>query len=338
MSEDKSSPIIICEFGLDDGYIIKNFFAFNALKNRPVITIHSDKISADNCTVDGTIHGASYLHGDEIGLTWCPYIPYEKRKLSIVYNSADNPTAFNRIKKKDKAQVVIAQNSKGGVLNFDGPGSSSEFIIYVSCGGGGYSREGVQSIAASREHNQDLALIKQPNPQNSSLLVIPIKTFKQMIESFSKCKKISIKISFFSGGQEIVDGIKYDNSPGIIFTTDMTGDNPSGAILEKYGDVPDTDTGAPISGPDPNLLNFNNRSVVNFNNSRVKLDLEHKPLEPNEFLFDADKIFNFNRLASMHNEGNVRIYYQEGCHLRISHRFGGFGECELNLHNSYVGM
>jgi hypothetical protein len=41
-------------------------------------------------------------------------------------------------------------------------------------------------------------------------------------------------------------------------------------------------------------------------------------------------------MASMHNEGNIRIRYQPGYHLHISYRFGAFGEVEICSYNPHV--
>jgi len=295
---------------------------------------------AGNCTVDGQIHGSSYLHGDEIGLVWSEHIPLDQRRLNLTYDSGQNQLTFNRIKKKDEARIVVAQvpsSTPSYNRGYEENSVSDDFVIFVSCGGGGDRREGVQSIAARQVSCQE-TLIRQPQPAQSSLLIVPIRTFKQMVESFSKCKKQSIRLCFYTNNF-YANGLEYRGRPGLMLTTDMVGGGKSGAILEKYGEVPDDDSGTTSPGLNISMNNLaiDENAIVRTNNTGFRLVLEEeKELGPNEFVFDADKVSIFNRLATMHNEGNVRIYYQPGCHLRIAHRFGGFGECELNLHNKHI--
>lgn len=323
----ESAPGIVCSCELENGYILKNFFNFNALRAVPVITFLPDKIISENQTADEALYGSSYLHGDEIGLNW--YVPHEKRRLSLSFDSSENSVAFNRIKKKDEARIFISQtHSDPENSEFDGPESSNEFAIFVSCGSGGDRREGLQRISARRVPTEQV-LIRQPT-KLSSLLIIPIKAFRQMMDSFSKTKKQSIRVCFYTNDDDGDDPAQ----PGIMITTDVNGGSGPGVILEKYGEIPEDESGSTFLG----LKNLNideSSLVIPSNPTQIVLDVEKESL-PNEFIFNSDKISVFSKLANMHNEGNVRIYYEPGCHLRIAHRFGGFGECEIMLHNEHV--
>lgn len=329
------NPVIVCTCELDNGYIFKNFFGFNSLRGRPFITFTLNKIVATNITADNQLYGAGYLWGDEIDLTWDANIPNEKRNLNLTFDSVRILTTLGRIRKKDQARIFIAQIRDSKYPDWEGPQSSSDFTIYISCGTGGDGREGIQSIAANRISMTE-TLIRSPDPLESSILIIPIKTFKQMINSFGKVKKQPIRLCFYQNIQKI-NGIEYKGKPGIILTTDMSGGNPSGGIFEKFGEVPDDREMRGNSNSYLPDLPVDKSHIVCPTGQGIQLIFEEqKDLGPSEFIFEADKITIFCRLASMHNEGNVRIYYQPNCHLRVAHRFGAFGEVELCLHNKYV--
>lgn len=327
----QKQPAIVCSCELDNGYIFKNYFGFTSFRGRPVITFLADKVVAPNRTADNQIFGNSTLHGDEINLTWDESIPLENRNLSLTFDVARIQPNFGRIKKKDQAKIYIAQAREvTDPYNFSGPKSSNEFIIYVSCGTGGDGREGLRSIAATRT-DPDNTRIKYPQHYQSSMLVVPVRAFRQMIDSFAKCKKESIKVRFYQNQET-------NGRPGILLTTDVMGH--SGGIIEKYGDVPDEGARGPGQQPYAALtdIRIDESAVVRpASSSKLVIEVE-KPPVPNEFTFSADKIPIFAKLASMHNEGNVRIWYQPGCHLRVAHRYGAFGSTELCLHNQYVSF
>jgi hypothetical protein len=322
---------IVCSCELDNGYIFKHFFAFNSLRGRPVITFLNHRIVAGNRTADDQLYGASSIHGDEINLTWDNSIPEEERKLSLTFDATCLQTALGKIKKKDPARIVVVHSrDMHNAHSFSGQGSSNDFIVYVSCGSGGEGREGLKSVQATRTKTDD-TLIKYPERHNASLLVIPIRHFRSMIDSFTKCKKETITIRFHTNSQ-IINGKEVKGSPGIVIVTDGT--SRSSPILEKFGEVPEE----PV--PTIQLGNFkiDETAIVKITTTggaQPILEIE-KVAEPNEYIFNADKVHIFAKMASMHNEGNVRIYYQKGCHLRIAHRFGAFGECELCLSNPHV--
>lgn len=329
------NPTIVLTCELDNGYIFKNFFGFNSLRGRPIVTFTVDKITAENLTVDNQLYGAGYVHGDEIGLTWDEDIPIEQRHLELTFDAGRLGTIMGRIRKKDQARIFVAQLRDTKTSDWIGAKSSSEFTIYVSCGGGGDGREGIQSIAANRV-SSSRALIRTPDPLKASLLVIPIKTFKQMVDSFSKLKKESIRLCFYRNTRTN-NGTEYRGRPGVMLTTDVLGGNPSAGIFEKFGEVPDEREIQSIPDVKVSEVSIDYSRVVRPAGQGIQLVFEEqKDPEPYEFIFDVDKIGVFCKLASMHNEGNVRIYYQPNCHLRIAHRFGAFGEVELCLHNKYV--
>lgn len=326
---------IVCNCELDNGYIFKHYFSFNSLRGRPVITFLNDRIIAENRTADDQLYGVSTIHGDEINLTWDESIPEEQRKLSLMLDATRLQGALGKIKKKDPARIVIVQSRDAhNATSFSGQGSSDDFIVYVSCGTGGEGREGLKGVQATRTKTDDTIII-YPEKNNLSLLVIPIRSFRSMIDSFTKCKKESITMKFYTNSQ-IIDDKEVKGRPGIVVVTDGT--SQSGPIFEKFGEVPENVSGPSASVVQLGNLNIDETAIVRMAaNGTIQpiIEIEKVP-EPNEYIFNADKIPIFAKMASMHNEGNVRIYYQKGCHLRIAHRFGAFGECELFLYNPHV--
>lgn len=329
--------VIVCNCELDNGYIFKHFFAFNSLRGRPVITFLNDRIVAANRTADDQLYGASSIYGDEINLTWDDSIPEEQRKLSLTLDATRLQTALSKIKKKDPARIVVVHSrDMHNAHSFSGQDSSDDFIIYVSCGSGGEGREGLKGVQATRTKT-DETLIKYPEQHNLSLLVIPIRHFRSMIDSFTKCKKETITIRFYTNSQ-IINGKEVKGRPGIVMVTDGT--SQSSPILEKFGEVPIEESEPTVSVTNIQLSNFkiDETAIVRMASTggvQPILEIENTT-EPNEYTFNADKVPIFAKMASMHNEGNVRIYYQKGCHLRIAHRFGAFGECEICLSNPHV--
>lgn len=329
--------VIVCSFELDNGYIFKNYFGFNSLRGRPTITFTNDKILAGNRTADDQLYGGGYLHGDEVNLTWDENILPERRRVSLTFDATRLQNALSKIRKKDAARISITQiRDNNNYYNFDGPNSSEDFTIYVSCGVGGDGREGLKSVPATRVQ-ADNTLIKYPKGSNSSLLIIPVRSFRAMIDSFSKCKRESILMRFYTNTQNI-NGKDIKGRPGFVITTEGT--SPSGRIFEKYGEVPDDDNSQAVATMPTiqfNNLKIDESAIVRINaTTQPVFEIERTPEQPNEFIIKADKIIHFSKMASMHNEGNIRIRYQRGHHLHICHRFGAFGEDELCLYNPYV--
>ena len=323
---DKISEII-CKCELDNGYIFKNYFGFVSIKGRPVVTFNADKITAGNRTVDDKLYGSGYLHGDEINLIWNEIIPISKRKVSLTFDAVRLQGALGRIRKKDPARMFITQTRNfHDPYNFDSAGSCNDFTIFVSCGVGGDSREGVKSVPATRVDFVD-TLIRIPDKLQCSMLVIPVRQYRSMIDSFTKCKKETIRMIFHTNSR-VIDGREIKGNPGLVISTE--GSSNCGHVLEKFGEVPE-DSSSIL--PQINNIKIDESSVVRMTNPGLEI---HKAVQPNEYLFDADKVSIFSKLSSMHNEGNVRIEYQYGRHIRIAHRFGAFGECEINLHNDHT--
>jgi len=313
---------VVCTCELDNGYIFKNYFSFSSLRGRPTITFMPDKIVAANRTCDNDVYGSAALNGDEANLNWLESIPYQQRMLNLTFEAGMIPVTFGRIKKKDQARVTIAQiRNRNDPHNFAGENSSPDFVIYVSCGTGGDGREGVRSIPAKRSAI-DNTVVRYPQPKHMSTLVIPVKAFRQMVDSFTKCKKESIKLRYHTNIMEY-EGQMIKGRPGLT----MSSEN---GILEKYGDIPD-DEASETFGSFPRL-NFDENHVIRSSGKGPVIEIETLP-DPNEFIVSADKIGIFSKLASMHNEGNVRIQYQEKHHLRIAYRYGAFGEAEICLSN-----
>ena len=328
--------MIVCACELDNGYIFKNYFGFNSLRGRPIITCTDNKILAGNRTADDQMYGGGYLHGDEINLIWDENIAPERRQISLTFEAGRLQSALSKIRKKDPARITIIQvRDVNNPHNFDGPGSSDEFTIFVSCGVGGDGREGLKSVPATRE-KPDNTLIKYPKGHSSHLLIIPVKQFRSMIDSFSKCKKESILIRFYTNNQKDLTGREVRGRPGFVITTEGT--SQSGRIFEKFGEVPDEENVQSLAAPATQYSNvkIDELSIVRVaTSSQPVFEIEKIP-EPNEYIINADKIGGFNKLSSMHNEGSIRIRYQEGYHLHIAYRFGAFGECEICLYNLHV--
>lgn len=283
-----------------------------------------------NRTADDQIYGLGYLYGDEINLTWDDNIPVDDRLFSLTVEASRLQTALGKIRKKDPSRITITQvRDQSSIWNFSGSGSSDEFIIYVSCGAGGDQREGLKSVPALRTV-PDNTIVKCPEPNQSSLLVVPIQQFKQMIDAFSKCRGIPIIIKFYTN-TKVIEDREVKGKPGFIITTENT--YGSEKIFEKFGDVPEDDSSSILTSQFANI-NIDESAIVRINSQPV-LEIEKAP-EPNEFMLAADKIAIFSKLASIHNEGSVRILYKPGYHLSLAHRFGAFGECAVYLDNSYT--
>lgn len=332
-------PAVVCSFELDNGYIFKNYFAF-CLRGRPVITLTNNKILSGNCTADDQLYGESELNGDEIDLTWDQSIPHEQRSLTLLYEAQRLQGMVGRIRKKDQARLMIAQlrdpkdTSSNAFMNT----KYTDFVFFISCGAGGDGREGLKSTPATRVFNQSIGIL-HPIPLKMSRLIIPIRHFRQMIESFNKCKKEVIKICFYRNQVVFSDKVM-EGRPGVLLTTDVLGTGNSGAILEKFGTVPDE---PPKQVQVPQItaaiqnLKIDEKAIVRPTGQSIQLILEEEKVpEPHEFLFSADKVAIFAKFAAMHNEGNVRICYQPGCHLEIKFRFGAFGESGLYLANKCI--
>ena len=133
--------VIVCTCELDNGYIFKNYFGFNSLRGRPVITCTEDRIYGGNRTADDQLYGGGYLYGDEINLVWDANIPIERQRVSLTFDATRLQNALSKIRKKDPARITITQvRDQSAPYNFDGPASCDEFTIFVSCGVGGEER------------------------------------------------------------------------------------------------------------------------------------------------------------------------------------------------------
>ena len=186
---------------------------------------------------------------------------------------------------------------------------SNEFVLFVSRGAGGDGREGIERCAGSRINDARPLIIAKPL-EYSSILVIPNRIFKQMVDSYSKCKKRRICITFYDN-RETGDA---SGIPGITITVKGIGSNVKGkGPYEKFGNIPDIDPTSIFSEP------------------TAEAATEIVPI--NEYTFDSGKIATLLRLAALHNEGNVRIYYEPKHPLRMAVRFGSFGECELYVYD-----
>jgi len=316
MSEKKTIVKCLCE--LENGYIFKNFFSFISLRGHPEITFLEDRIRSNNRTADDKVYGTSYFYGDEINLTWDSEIPSEERNLTLTFDSSLIQGTFGKIKKKDQVRITVIHVEPNNDYKDD------DYFIYLSCGAGRDGREGLQNIPAKRVQ-PSITLITPPLYGECSRLIIPCRIFRQMVDTFSKCKKQRIHLYYFDN----MDSLR---APGIIITTNRLDNACLGGILEKYGEVPDLNEFQ-------EEINSNYEAAGNTQSAGVYTSVHDEDNQlVNEFIIDSEKINIFCRFASMHNEGSVRIYYQFGRHLQISFRFGSFGESELFLYNKYVNF
>lgn len=311
----------ICEASTENGYILKNFFSLLATKGTPNICFQNNQIITVNETVDSKLLVSSYLNGEEINLKWVPEIPIEHRYLNLTVDSKAVINNFAKIKKKDKAGIVLKK--------VDEKTEGADYILFVVVGEGGDRRESIHRIAARRNDQPKQIVANPPLLQRADCLTVPIKSFHQMVNSYSKCKGTEIKIEFYPG----ID-------PGIMMTTAVRGGSKIGPIIERYGSLPEVDREPPSPvGPvyvggmklDDSLI------VRSGGESTVRLVCQDEVLGSNDFIIHSEKISNFVKFASLHSEGSVRIYYSEGCDLLFAFRFGSFGEATLIItKNEYL--
>ena len=307
----------VCEAQTENGYILKNFFGLLATKGTPIICFENDRISAANETVDSKLMVDSYLTGEEIRLNWAPEIPIDQRRINLAVDSKSISVIFSKIKKKDKAGIALKKVDGQSQSHTDG----CDYIIFVLAGEGGDGRESVQRIAA-RQVDQIKKVVTNPPPIGpSDYLYIPIKSFRQMIDSYSKCKGIMIKVHFYPG-----------INSGIMMTTGVRGGSKTGPIIERYGFLPEDEPeqASPVSGVYIGGIRLDDSLIVRSGGeSSIRIICEDEVLGPNDFLLHADKIPIFTKFASMHGEGGVRVYYAKGCDLLFAFRYGSFGESKL---------
>lgn len=287
---------------LENGYIFKNFFTFSCIKSRISITFMSDKITSFNAAAQNEeMFQESFLYGDEIGMVWDASVPVEDRTITIAFDAQKLQSTFASIKKKDQSRIVLAQIRTKS--EFDPQGT--DFILFVSKGAGGDGREGIERCGGTRVFDEEKLIINKP-PQYSSILVVPNRMFKQMIDTFTKCKKKRICITFY-------DNKDHEEGSGITITDKGVGSNIKGkGPYEKFGNIPDIDPSSIFS-------------------EGTGEESENTPI--NEYSFDSSRLVNLLRLSALHNEGNVRIFYEPKYPLRLAARFGSFGECELYIYD-----
>ena len=282
---------VVCTCESENGYIFKNFFSFLSMKGHPVVTFLKDKIICPNRTTDNLLYVTGYLNGDEIDLVWDENIPDESKYLSLSLDTTNIKSIFGSIKKKDPCRVVVYSKTSP-----DDP--VPLYFIGMSSGLGGLSREGSKQLSATLT-KPDNTSVGFEN-EDSSTLIIPVKAFKQMIDSFSKCKD-PVKLSFHIKDDEMVKHC-------LSIVSDPV-EQGKGNITEKFGDIPNDLKGGV------------------------------------EYRISKDKIPILTRLASMHNEGNIRVslpsvkqnvtgeggYAKQDTSLRLLHRFGAYGEVGVYL-------
>jgi hypothetical protein len=321
---DRQIRVTVCTatFSVGSGSLLPHLFRSLSVRSRPSLCIFANVLYSDNLTPDQKFLHRCFVHGDEIDLQWDVVIPEKRRTLCLSFDLKELKKKITRILKKDQASLFIVQNrTEQNADKFDEEGSSDNFTIYV--GRGTNDREGLQSVPAIRTKFQQSAVNE---PANIVKLKIPVKTFRDMMGSFSKCKQDEqIKLTFYDGER---------GEAGILISS--RSNLNTGNIIEKFGVIPE-DAG---SSQAPNIgalsLSVDDRNLVRAQ-ARVQLvliDPNSVCLQPNEFLSDPDKISHFVNFASLHNEGTVRVYYTPGADLKFAFRFGPYGEEFIYINNN----
>lgn len=309
--------VTVCSatFGIGQGYILPHWLKGFSVRSRPTFCVLPDMLYSDNLTPDLKLLHRSYIYGNEIDLKWSNDIPKENQNISLSFDLKELRRK-TRILKKDQATLIIVQTRQSHNLNkFNEEGSSNEFTIFI--GRGTNDREGLQSIPATRVKYQASAVTE---PSSEVKLGVPIKTFHEMMNSFSKCRpEDQIRISFYES----------ENLGAGILVTSKNNLN-TGTIIEKYGSIPE-ESGQPLTVP-----NFDERSVVR-SQAKVQIVLLNTGLQPNEFVIDSDKVSHLVNFASLYGEGTVRIYYSQGADLKFAFRFGPYGEETIYLNRGSEG-
>lgn len=323
-----STAVTICQatFGLNQGYILPHYFKALSIRSRPSFIIHPTYLYSENTTPDQKFLHKAYIYGDEIDLKWDTQIPESKRVVCLSFDLKELKKNISRILKKDQASLFIVQNRTADNLDkFDEEGSSDDFTIFVSRGSN--DREGLQSIPAIRFRPQTIAVIEPPK---SVRMKIPVKVFRDMMNSFSKCRQDDqVKITFYDAQDNV--------EPGILLSSSSILNN--GNVVEKCGNIPEQSPIQPIAAIVASQAIDEKAVVVRPQASKglqiVVVDQASVSLQPNEFMIDVDKASYFSNFAGMYNEGTVRIYYAPNCDLRFAFRFGPYGEQNIYINNSF---
>ena len=235
------------------------------------------------------------------------------------------------------------------------PSQYPKFVIFLSSGS--EKREGYKSISAVHT-DPTPKIIRAPNSETCYFLTIPIVSFRHMIGQFAQCKSGKIEFAVYLSEDEQFG----KNLSGVsIRTLKSTGIEIP--IIETYGDIGELDdtnevhTSSSAQAPAPlaiaaangsaplntidSTVTFTHAStgstVANVSTGQVAPGSQSAgPKSSNKYFFDYNKIPLFAKLSSVYQEGNVRIYWQEGYHLLIAARIGSFGESCACLYNSYV--
>ncbi len=328
-TDNRLTRVTVCSatFGPGQGYVLPSFLKSLSVRSRPAFYILPKMLYSDNLTPDQKYLHRSYLHGDEISLEWLSSIPEKRRNICLSFDLKELKGKITRILKKDQASLFVVQTRNEANANkFDEEGSSDDFTIFI--GRGTNDREGLQSIPALRVRSQPSSVRE---PSDLVKLTIPVKVFRDMMGSFTKCKQDSqIKITIYDPSESGNEG-----GAGILITS--RSNLNTGNIIEKYGEIPeDTNTGPNI----PNLVipptTYDEKSVVRTQN-KVQLVLIDPSLvcfQPNEFVIDPDKVSHFTSFASLHTEGTVRVYYTTGADLKFAFRFGPYGEQTVYINSN----
>jgi hypothetical protein len=301
---DNNGNVIVCKCFINDGHIVKNFFAFVSLRERAKIVFCEKGIIASNHTSDNEIYGVGILRGDEINITWDKSIPEEQRDITLEVFSSTIIERTSKLRKQIPVRIYLIQNTD----------SFGEYTIAFSFGTGGEQREGCYGSPAILTAKQDVVL-RLPG-KNASKLAIPVKDFRQMLEEFirNKTKREKVKLAFYEN---------LHGNHGILLTTDIDDSGQTGSLNEKYGYI-----------PLQNIPYFASEEIVTSDGS-TPITMERIP-GMHEYSFSIDKITIFSKMAALHNEGLITVIYSSKCHLQIKYRFGAFGTASIYLVNPYV--
>lgn len=303
MTENLNRSVTVCSatFGVGQGYILPSFLKALSVKSRPSFIITKNLLYSVNVTPDTKFLHRSYIYGDEINLKWDNSIPEEDRFACLSFDLRELSKKITRILKKDQASLFIVHNrTVANATLFKEEEASNQFTIYV--GRGTNDREGLQSVPATRIRYQE-SIVQEPS--EILKLSIPVKTFHEMMKSFSKCKPDEkIKITF------------YETPNGNGFLISGSSELNTGTIIEKYGIIPDDVE--PESESALSRVSGKTFLIINL---------------PNEFIIDKDKVSYFINFSNLSNEGTIRIYYTEGKDLKFAFRFGPYGEQTIYINS-----